>query len=68
MQEHEVDMDRANRARDRACALSGKEKEIYYAVRVGGVYGPTTKDRGWSECFGIFEGGKELKRQNAPTE
>jgi hypothetical protein len=56
---HEVDVNRVNRARDRACILSQETKEIHYAVRVGGVYGPTTRDRGWSECFGVFENGEE---------
>ncbi len=57
---HEADKNRANYARERACILSRETKEIHYAVRVGGIYGPTRRERGWSECFGIFEGGKEV--------
>ena len=58
--DHEVDKNRVGYARERACVLSREKKKIHYAVRVGGIYGPTTRERGWSECFGIFEGGKEV--------
>jgi len=51
---------RVNYARDRARRLSEEVGCRYYAVRVGTIFGPTRRGHGWRECFGIFEGGKEI--------
>lgn len=51
---------RVNYARNRARRLSKESGHRYYAVRAGTVFGPTRKEHGWRECFGIFEGGKEV--------